>query len=121
MYLLWRALNTLDECQGGILTGCLSHVKARASPLIPALSLLQWTSADFDHCRCRIDPSVDLALNFSLTCEQHPKVLDLLHLGQTDLPKNPKTHSLRFGGVHSHSGCFTFGCEPIQQELEVTE
>ena len=38
------------------------------------------------HCGWRTVPLVDLLLHFSLTFEQDPEVLELLHLGQDLLP-----------------------------------
>ena len=80
------------------------------------------------YCKRRTDPPVDLLLHPPLTCEQDPKVLELLHLGQ-DLIPDPESalhpfpgedHGLGFGGADSHPGRFTLGCEPVQRELEVS-
>ena len=80
------------------------------------------------HCR-RTNLPVDLLLCSSLTRVQDPEVLELLYLGQDvliDLEKalhflTTENNGLRFGGAESHRGGIGLGCEPIQQELEVTD
>uniref|UniRef100_A0A8C6P1N6 Endoplasmic reticulum transmembrane protein n=1 Tax=Nothobranchius furzeri TaxID=105023 RepID=A0A8C6P1N6_NOTFU len=80
------------------------------------------------HCRCSTNPPIDLTLQFSLTREQDPEILKLLHLGQDLIPDPEKAfypfpnqdHGLRFRGADSHPSCFTLGCEPLQRKLKIT-
>ncbi|KAI2645722.1 Biotin synthase [Labeo rohita] len=77
------------------------------------------------YCRSCTDPSVDLPLHPSLTREQDPQILKLLHPGQ-GLPTNLKrtshpflteNHDLRLRGADSHPSRFTLNCKPPQCPL----
>ena len=77
-----------------------------------------------DHCT---NPPVNLPFHPSLTREQDPEILKLLHLRQ-GLSPNPEgashlflveNHGLGFGGADSHPSRFTLGCKPPQDMLEV--
>ena len=72
--------------------------------------------------RHHTDLPVNLLLHSSLTREQDPEILELLHLGK-DLIPNParafhpfpaEDDGLGFGGADSHSSHFTLGCELLQ-------
>ncbi|KAI3361918.1 hypothetical protein L3Q82_012189, partial [Scortum barcoo] len=76
--------------------------------------------------RCT-NPPVNLTLHLSLTREQDPEILELLHLRQ-DLSTHPErarhpfpveNHGLGFGGADSHPSRFTLGCKPLQYMLKV--
>ncbi len=74
------------------------------------------------YCRSYTNPSVNLPFHPSLTREQDPKILKLVHL-QKELSSNLKWashliptehHGLRLGGADSHPSRFTLGCKPSQ-------
>ncbi len=73
-----------------------------------------------NYSRNTTDPSVSLPFHPSLTCEQDPKILKLLHLWQehsTNLkwasyPFPTEHHGLGLGGADSHPSPFTLGCSP---------
>ena len=76
--------------------------------------------------RCN-DLPVNLTLHPSLTREQDPKILKLLHLRQ-ELSPNPEgashifpveNHGLGLGGADSHPSRFTLDCKLPQDMLEV--
>ncbi|KAI3360880.1 hypothetical protein L3Q82_012887 [Scortum barcoo] len=75
--------------------------------------------------RCT-NPPVNLTLDLSLTREQDPEILELLHLRQdlsTHLerachPFPVENHGLGFGGADSHPSRFTLGCKPLQYMLK---
>lgn len=64
----------------------------------------------------------------SLTHEQNPKILDLLHLRQNFTPNQEiaihpcltEDHGLKFEGADSHPSHFTFSCELLQGKLKNT-
>ncbi|MEQ2234978.1 hypothetical protein ILYODFUR_036936 [Ilyodon furcidens] len=77
------------------------------------------------YCGSRTDQSVNLPLHSSLTHEQDPQILKLLHLRQ-ELPSNLKrtshpfpveNHGLRLGGADPHPSRFTLSCELPQRML----
>ena len=76
--------------------------------------------------RCT-DPPVNLTLHPSLTSEQDPKILELLHLRQELSPNSEgashlfqvENHGLRLGGADFHLSCFTLSCKLPQNMLEV--
>ncbi|MEQ2245980.1 hypothetical protein ILYODFUR_033654 [Ilyodon furcidens] len=129
---LWRKLISADcilDLILSIMTKCMAlgenrnvdqqvNRKLRSSA---QLSLHHNRPAHHPHyCGRCTDPSVDLPLHSPLTCEQDPKILELLHLRQ-ELPSNLKrtchpfpveNHGLGVGGADLHPNCFTLGCEP---------
>ncbi|KAK3527484.1 hypothetical protein QTP86_023019, partial [Hemibagrus guttatus] len=77
---------------------------------------------DPHYCCCCTDPSVNLTIHPSLTREQDPEILKLLHL-RKDLPSNLKgashlfpveNHGLGFGGADPHPSRFTLSCKTPQ-------
>ena len=74
------------------------------------------------YCWRSPDPSVHLSLQLTITCEQDPHILRLLHLRQRLITDSEgalhllqiTNHGLGFGRADVHPGCFTLGCELLQ-------
>jgi hypothetical protein len=80
------------------------------------------------YCTSLTDTAVDFFILPTITREQEPEILELLHLTQLDSTNmqsaigrgSSKNHYFGFGSTDSHAGRSTFGCESIECALEVS-